>query len=275
MCGDRPADTRTRGEERTASSTSGPSGRSPAAQDPTATCQRLLQALDWRNRGHASPQTSGKSTSSPSPRRSTGPRRPAMARRDHRRRRHRPGRPQDGRHLGNDGGEALDCPPSPSSSSSSSRSTAENAADSARYQHARPRPARPRPSTGTRAFHDAHSGSLSALLAPFGPVLGALRVHCLLRAAGDRDRRGLVDLGAVLGDEFSRHRKGPRGSVFLTLRVIVFLRPWTLTVTFFLTVAVVVAAAEVPKGGQGAVGNLWERQFEACDGLVGDGLEGA
>src|ERR1700723_3541830 len=56
------------------------------------------------------------------------------------------------------------------------------------------------------------SRSLSALLAPFGPVLGALRVHGL-RTADDGDRRVLVDFGAVLGDEFGRHLKRRRLSL--------------------------------------------------------------
>ena len=65
------------------------------------------------------------------------------------------------------------------------------------------------------------------------------------------------------------------GSVFLTLRVTVFLRPWTADRDLLLDGDGVRGRAEVPEGGQRAVGALGEREFEARDRLVGDGLEGA
>ena len=54
-----------------------------------------------------------------------------------------------------------------------------------------------------------------------------------------------MDFGAVLRDEFGRHRQVV-ASASLTLRVTVFFWPWTLTVTFFLTVMVVVSAQRFP-----------------------------
>ena len=65
------------------------------------------------------------------------------------------------------------------------------------------------------------------------------------------------------------------GFVSLTLRMTVFLWPLTLTVTFFLTVTVLVSAHRLPLRGERGVGALGERQFEAAERAVGDRLERA
>ena len=89
-------------------------------------------------------------------------------------------------------------------------------------------------------------GLALALVLGLGFVLVLLLVRGLLvlRAAGDRDLGALLELGAVLRDEFGGYRE-------------------------------VLGRAQVPRGRQRGVGALGERQFEARDGLVGDRLERA
>src|ERR1700733_9462556 len=107
-------------------------------------------------------------------------------------------------------------------------------------------------------------------------VLLALMAH-LLRAASDGDRRVLVDLGAVLSDEFGRHLQGmkcPPTLGRLDLGGDRLLAAVNLDRDLLLDGDGLRSRAEVAEGRQRTVGALGERQFEARDGLVGDGLEG-